>query len=548
MTTALLKLLVPAVLAATFLLPSTASAQLPERVQRVETELPGVVAERMVHGNLPGVCVVLVADGKVVYARGFGRNNLAYPDPVTPDSVFRVASLTKQFTALAILLLEEDGKLKLDDPVVKHVPAFRTRDTQQDAITIRHLLSHYSGLPRGPYYGSRHPDVPGQVKDLAGMDLVYAPGTAFKYSNGGYVLAGLVVEKASGMPYREFVKRRILDPLTLTQSGFTLSDLLASHYASGYQTDHYRSLVVPGDRLHAAPLYPAPDAAGNLFAAGTDVARFLQFLLGKGQLNSVRLLPPERFAEMVRPFKPGKDGAGYALGLGATRRLGRRCISHAGAYYGHSAVMAGFPEEGIGGVVLINRAAAHHENGRILDHALALLLGDKPPSSPVGDPSLAGVYRDGEHKVEVTARGTDLYLMDHGIPHRLEPFGPASYLPSGGRFSGWPVDFSVKDVLRAGPFELSRGKLPPPAGPSPLDQFCGTYRAEDFGEVVVFRRGKDLIFAFNRAEQVRLAPVAENRFRIVGGSCDGEPAEFQVENGRVTGLRAGYMDFRRGSF
>jgi CubicO group peptidase (beta-lactamase class C family) len=540
------------VLVALFLIPSAAQAQVPERVRRVEAELPGVVAERMVHGNLPGVCVVLVADGKVVYARGFGRNNLAYPDPVTPDSVFRVASLTKQFTALAALLLEEDGKLKLDDPVVKLVPGFKTHDGKQDAITLRHLLSHHSGLPRGPYYGARHPDVSGQVKDLAGMDLVHAPGTTFKYSNCGYVLAGLVVEKAAGMPYREFVKRRILDPLGLTKSGFELSDPLASRYATGYQTDHYRSLVVPGDRLHAAPLYPAPDAAGNLYAAGTDVARFLLFLLGKGQLDSARLLPPGRFAEMVRPFKPGKlgdDGAiGYALGLGISRRLGRRCFSHAGAYYGHSAAMVGFPEEGIGGVVLINRAAAHHENNRILDHALALLLGEKPPPAPAGDAALAGVYRDGEHKVEVVAHGTDLYLVDSGLTHRLEPFGSASYLAGAGRFKGWPVDFSVKDLLRAGPFELTRGEVPAAADSSPVDRFCGTYRADDFGEVVVFRRGKELIFAFNRAEQVRLEPVAENRFRIAGGSCDGEPAEFRVEKGRVTSLRAGYMNFQRGPF
>lgn len=519
-----------------------------DRVRRLDETMPGFIAERMVRGNLPGVCVVLVGDGKVVWERGFGRKNLAYPDPITTDSVFRVASLTKQFTAMALLMLQEAGVLDLDDPVVKHVPEFRTRDGRQDRITIRQMLSHHSGLPRGPYYASRHPSAHQQVLDLARMDLAYEPGETFKYSNTAYNLAGQVVARCSRTTYRGFMRQRILRPLGMRHSGFELSTELSGHYATGYQTEHYRPLVVSGEPLTAAPLVPAPDAAANLFASARDVTRFLMCLLCQGQLGGVRLISPASFKQMVTPFKPtGEAGVGYGLGLSNGRRFGRRVFSHTGGYFGHSALMIGFPEELAGGVVLINRASAHIENYRILDRALAIWFNQQPPKI-AGDRKLAGVYTDGENSVEVVASRDDLYLIEEGITRPLEPFSDGRYLVSGGRFKEWPLDFRQRGRLYAGPHTLFSEGEPRDFAPSPWDRFCGTYRDDDFGEVVVFRRGLDLMFSFSRAEQVRLQPTGPTSFQITAGSFRGEPAEFLLERGRVVGLRAGYMDYRRGSF
>ena len=524
-------------------------------IEAVRAELPGLVAARMVDANLPGVAVVLVADGRVVYAEGFGRANLAYPAPVTADSVFRVASLTKQFTSMAALMLQEEGRLSLEDPVVKYVPEFRTRSGDYTAITLRHLLTHHSGLPRGPYYAGEHPDTLGQVEDLARMDLVSKSAPGYKYSNAGYALAGLVVERAAGVPYRQFMETRILGPLGMERSGFELRTEMTSDYATGYQTDHYRSWVAAGDPLRAAPLYPAPDAAGNLFASANDVARFLLCLLNRGRHGDDRLISEQSFQQMSQPFRWANGmRSTYGLGLSLGKRYGQRaCFRHTGGYYGHSSLIIGLPEHGIGGIVLINRASAHAENYAILDHALNRLLGETPRTlyasslSDVDD-SLAGRYSSADVSVEIAHTLSSLYLVDDGIPWRLAPRGQQRFAISGGRFHGWPIDLE-RDRLYAGPWELHRGEAPPPRTPSEWDRFCGVYRDDDFGEVHVFRRGEELIWAFSRMEQVELRPLGGTRFWIVGGSFNAEPVEFLLdENGTVTGMEAGYMHFERGSF
>ena len=218
----------------------------------------------------PGAAVIAVRDGKVVYRKAVGMADLELDVPLSPDSVFRLGSVTKQFTAVAILMLAEEGKLALSDPITKFLPDY---PTQGHVITVEHLLTHTSGIQS--YTG-----MPGWMAtkiqaDMTLTELIdgfkkepmeFAPGTRWSYDNSGYVLLGAIIEKASGTPYATFLQRRIFDPL-----GMTVDDLRrqrGDHPAAGPR-------LLPRRRGDANARYLSmtqPYAAGALVSTVDDLA------------------------------------------------------------------------------------------------------------------------------------------------------------------------------------------------------------------------------------------------------------------------------------
>lgn len=263
------------------LLPLSVFAE-PERPASFERDnLPAArqwlstfVEESMEKESIPGVSVALIEGDSTLWSQNFGYANKEQESPVTPDTVFRVGGVTTLFTAVAIMQLHEQGKIKLDEPVVTYLPEFRVRSHRDinQAITIRHLLSHHSGLPITIYKGmwASEPQPKQSVLDyIANNYMPHSPGELYAFSNLGYVILGLVIEKLSGLSYEQYVRQKIIEPLGLKNTGFHSDKKLEARLAQGYKKDEPRPL-----------LYARDVPALGLYSTAEDLARFLQSFNG----------------------------------------------------------------------------------------------------------------------------------------------------------------------------------------------------------------------------------------------------------------------------
>src|SRR5262249_14223904 len=212
------------------LLPLCALAQIPFAAQT--DKLDEYIQVEMKTRRIPGLALVVIKNGEVAKIRGYGVANLENDVPVNPDTVFDLASVTKQFTATAIMLLVEEGKIKLDDPISKYL---RGSPRKWTAITIRHLLTHTAGLPEyAPLPDKLNYTTAEQFEAATGDSLSFSPGENHQYSNVGYFLLGMIIEKVSGQRYREFLAARFFKPLGMTSTSVLDQWAIVKNRAAGY--------------------------------------------------------------------------------------------------------------------------------------------------------------------------------------------------------------------------------------------------------------------------------------------------------------------------
>jgi CubicO group peptidase (beta-lactamase class C family) len=289
---------------------------------------------------------VLVARGdEVLLNKGWGQANVEWNVPNTPSTRFRIASITKQFTAAAILLLEERGKLSVDDPVRKYLP---DAPASWNTITIFHLLTHTSGVPDYsalPPYRSVGPLTPTEVvARFRDAPLDFVPGERWNYSNSGYALLGLLIERVSGRSYAEFLRENIFMPLNMDDSGYDLSRDVILRRASGYRR-------TPAGIVNAPYLdMSLPYAAGGLYSTTGDLLTWTRALFGG------RLLSAASLRKMTTPV-PQSPG-GYAFGLNVQSVGGRTVMFHAGGINGFTTTLAYYPDSRVTIAVLSNVADA----------------------------------------------------------------------------------------------------------------------------------------------------------------------------------------------
>ena len=284
---------------------------------------------------------VLVARGSdVILSNGYGFANLEWEVPNTPTTKFRLGSITKQFTAASILLLEERGKLRLDDPIKKHVP---DAPVAWDAITIFNLLTHSSGIPNftslPAYKTLKLEDTPVAKTIVAVRDrpLDFVPGEKMSYSNSGYLVLGHIIERVTGASYEKFVSDNVFTPLGMKDSGYDSNTVLIPRRAAGYMPS--ASGPVNAGFVHMS----IPHAAGALYSTTEDLLRWQQGLFG-GKLISAASL-----AKMTTPFKDD-----YGFGVVVRTSNGRKVVQHGGGIDGFNTFLAYYPDTRVTVAVLAN--------------------------------------------------------------------------------------------------------------------------------------------------------------------------------------------------
>jgi CubicO group peptidase (beta-lactamase class C family) len=512
----------------------------------------------------PGAAVAVLQHGKLVYEKGYGLANLEYDIPVTPQTVFHVASVSKQFTAMAVVLLEQKGQLSLEDDLHKYLPELPDYGHR---ITLRQLLQHTSGI-RDQWQtlalaGWRLDDVITQKQILRLLfhqtELNFVPGTRHLYSNGGYTLAAEVVARVSGKPFPDFCQERIFGPLAMSHTHF--------------HQDHRR---IVRDRAYsyektrvgyqASPLNYANVGATSLFTTASDLVRWLDnFREPKvgGRAAIERLQEPAVLAD-------GKK-IDYALGLTIGRYRGLQTVSHGGGDAGYRSFVLWLPEQELG--IAVVSGLASFDSGRTANKVAEVFLGDKmtpeaakPPLRPASqsprqyitlEPKALDPYI-GHYKLDV-GFSVDFRKKDGELVGDVPGQGVGELHPlATNRFFIEQLNGEVEFIVKAdGPMRLKftqegstingerTSQVPWEA--TDLEQYQGVYWSDELETQYTIRlKGGKLIADHVHHGEIALVPTAQDRFSTTEWfmpevkflrDASNQVSGLTLGGGRVTGIR-----------
>lgn len=521
------------------------------------------VAHEMSDKQLPGLSIALVDDQRIVWARGFGFENPADSTPATAQTVYRVGSVSKLFTDIAVMQLVEQGKLSLDAPVGMYLPDFTPNNRVGGEITLRELMSHRSGLVREPpvghYFDDTSPSLAATVASLNTTSLVYAPQSRTKYSNAAIATVGFVLEKTQGEPFASYLKRAVLLPMGLRQSAFEPEPALVGHLAAAEMwTYHGRTFPAPTFQLGMAP-------AGSMYATMPDLARFMSVLFAGGRGPGGQVLSPASLDSMWTPqFSKAGAKNGYGIGFAIGDLDGDRVVRHGGAIYGFATEMAALPGPKLGVAVSISKDGANAVATRVANAALRMMLaakqGEPLPLPVVTAATSMALARLAEGRYGSVGDANALALVRRdstlsvrrdrgGHWARLRSLGGDSLLADDALEYGGPVVQVVGDgVLRIGRDTLRRQPRPPlPVHPAaPWRGLIGEY-GWDHNILYIFEKQGRLTALIEWFFEYSLTPVAADTFAFPReGLYDGERLIFARDSsGRATQVEAASVVFRR---
>lgn len=342
----------------------------PARAQAGDVD--ALVREHMAGHQVPGVAVAVVRDGKVVHAKGYGLANVEWNAPVTPETVFQSGSVGKQFTAALVMILAEEGKLGLDDPVSKHLP--EAPPAWKD-ITVRHLLTHTSGISGAAYdkvIDLRRDYTEAElVAEIARLPLDFPPGGQWRYSNPGYVILGVLIGRVGGKFYGDLLREKVFAPL-----GMTTARVISEADIVGNRADGYR--LADGELKNQPWVAPALNttADGSLYLTLLDLAKWDAALYGE------RILSRAALAQMWSPARLSSGAlTDYGFGWFLGARGGVGFMRHGGAWQGFSSDIVRYPDRKLTVIVLANLARG--APGVLGDRIVGVYEPDLAPPPPV---------------------------------------------------------------------------------------------------------------------------------------------------------------------
>lgn len=415
------------------------------------------------YDRIPGIAVGIVHNGKPVYRKGFGYADVEAKTAVTPATCFRIASISKTFTAVAILQLAEAGKLALDDRVGKHLPWFKKQTGGADNITIRQLLSHTGGVFRdgtSPHWeDDAFPNLRELKKSVSGQSIVFETLTQFKYSNFGYALLGQIIEKVSGLTYDAYIQSHIIKKLGLTRTATDLNDRNAAWLAKGYSRpipDMEREVFPYAETKTYAP------AAGFLSNVN-DLTKYLAALSLKRK-NATGLVGRKAKKEMFRDHWPAPEDTFYGLGFRSYRTSNRKIVGHGGGGSGFITQVSLDIENDIAVVTLTNTydSSCIAINTGIFETIYALVDGKSDHGAKLAQQErFEGVYRARWLDMVVVGTGTGLVAFDpkvnspikHGVMlnadgrNRFATNAPPAF-DSPGEFSSFIFERNAKKATK----------------------------------------------------------------------------------------------------
>ena len=500
----------------------------------------------------PGATVIVTRDGRPIYRGAFGLADVEKKTPLKPDDVLRIGSLTKQFTAVAILMLADQGKLSVADPITKYLSDYPKTG---DAVTIEHLLTHTSGVPSytaSPDYESsmsKAVTVNEMIARFKDQPLQFAPGSKWDYSNSGYFLLGAIIERVSGMSYADFVAKNIFEPLGMKDSAYEGYERSSKKRVEGYANS---TRVAPP--LHMSQPY----AAGSLLSSVDDLAKW------DAAITAGKLLKPETWKRAFTAYTL-IDGSKtvYGYGWGVRKLQGQDALAHSGGINGFVSYGVRLPESKVYAAMLFNRGGGASTT-YLTDKIAAIAMG-KPykemKAVTLDNATLdkhIGIYKlDEKTNRTVTREGNQLFIQRTG--GGKGPISAASatefFLPNSFTTFTFETDADGETthlvVSQASGTDKSPrvAKLPPaakkpfPLAASVFDQYVGVYTIAPGIAMTISREGEkfltqvtgqSLIEIFAEAEDKFFAVVVDAQIRFVKGADGKVDRLVIIQGGRDT--------------
>lgn len=383
--------------------------------------LTRMIEHEMSDKDLPALSIALVDDTTIVWARGFGLARPRDSVPATAGTLYRVGSVSKLFTDIALMRLVEAGRLNLDAPVTRYLPGFHPANPFGGTITLRLLITHHAGLvrepPVGSYFDSTAPPLAAIVASLNRTTLVYRPGTRYKYSNAGAQTAGYALERAVGQPFPRYLRDSVLIPLGMTRSAFfEPGPALAPDLAAA-------TMWGSDGRRFSAPPFLRNTPGGALYTTVADLGRFLASLFADSN-------PVVSHATLERMW------ADSGLGFFVSSFDGHRRVGHIGAIYGFATTLTALPDDRLGVVVVTTLDGANRVTDRLAEAALRAMLARRA-GAPLPEPAVtsplasgagrvaAGHYARGSRTIDLLERSGELFVSRDGsaVPARVRALG-----------------------------------------------------------------------------------------------------------------------------
>lgn len=404
-----------------------------EKIKKIAPEIQKLIEDHAKAENIPGIAYGIVVDNELVLSATTGLINIETGSPATPLSSFRIASMTKSFTAMAVMKLKDEGKLALSDPVSKYIPEmsalkYLTKDAQ--IIDIENLLTMTAGFPEDNPWGDRQLDEPDQMlKDLIGEGVSFSnvPSYEFEYSNTGYALLGNVISRISGIPFQDYIMLNILEPLGMEQTYWEYDSVPAGQLAMGYRWEDGQWKLEP--MLHDGSY----GAMGGLITSIEDFSKYVSFHLsawpprsdednGPIKRSSLREMQTPQFSSLysnARDFNgdPCAVISGYGYGLGVTQFCNNlKQIGHGGALPGFGSNYRFFPEYGIGIMAFCNLTYTspwpYREIGKLIFETLELTPRQLPVSNILAErqEQIAQLIQNWDTELEGKILAENFYL------------------------------------------------------------------------------------------------------------------------------------------
>ncbi|MEM7129122.1 MAG: serine hydrolase domain-containing protein [Chloroflexota bacterium] len=346
----------------------------------------------LTHYKLPGMIATIVRSQETPWTKALGYANLEQERAMTPDSLMRISSVTKMFTATMLMQLQGGGQLQLDDPVEKHLPEFSVL-RQDIPITFRHLVSHTSGLPIMPQFATerlprpideltledlyqlQYPTVEEAVASLSETELLFRPGTQFNYSNFGIAVMTRALKNIVQQPYTDYLTTNILQPLGMNDATFNVEDILDERIVSGYYS-------WDGKTPQLTPYLGSWASTGGLHTSATEIANFMAFHLEQGQDSHTQILSQKTIEQMKIPiremeksrYKDDALGGGVGIGWFLSSIGNHKIVEHGGGDFPSATFLALVPEKQLGVFIGMNTGNEVQARTEIAYECLALLL------------------------------------------------------------------------------------------------------------------------------------------------------------------------------
>jgi CubicO group peptidase (beta-lactamase class C family) len=344
----------------------------------ISEKVDAYVAAEMRAEKIPGLAMAIVRDGKAIKSRGYGLANIELDVPVKPETIFQTGSVGKQFTATAVMMLVEEGKIRLDDAIGKYLPG---APATWDKITVRNLLTHTSGIhdyeteslkkTGAAFINLRNDYTEDELfKKFCGWPLDFPPGSKWSYSNSGYVILGILIHRVTGQFYGDVLQERIFRPLGMTSTRIISEADIIPNRAAGYR-------LVKGEIKNQEWVSPSLNTAadGALYTNIVDMAKW------DAALYTEKLLKKESLDQMWTPVRLSNEKtAEYGFGWDVTNVNGHRLIEHGGAWQGFTTQISRYVEDEFTVIVLTNLDSDHSQPDKIAHNVAAIY---NPALTPV---------------------------------------------------------------------------------------------------------------------------------------------------------------------